>query len=79
MYDYGRLHLSFTTIRGILFCVAIAFWMLYFHEILFRSGKVQTRWIKKGLADLLLMLSIAIVTFLVFTLARGIPNHHRPH
>jgi hypothetical protein len=72
----AALHLSFTTIRGILFCVALAFWILYFHEALFRSGKVQTRWIKQGLANLLLMLSIAIVTILVFTLVTGLSTHH---
>ncbi len=59
------LHLSFTTIRGILFCVALSFWILYFHETFFRSGKVRMHWLKRGIADFLLMLSIAIVTFLV--------------
>jgi len=73
------LHLSFTTIRGILFCVALSFWILYFHEIWFRSGRVRMHWLKRGIADILLMLSIAIVTFLVITLISGLPSHHRPH
>jgi hypothetical protein len=70
------LHLSFTTIRGILFCVALAFWILYFREIWFRSGKVQMHWLKRGVADFLLLLSIAVVTFLVFTLVSAIPLHY---
>jgi hypothetical protein len=73
------LHLSFTTIRGILFCVALAFWVLYFREAFFRSGKIKMHWLKRGIADFLLMLSIAIVTFLLFTVVRGIPTHNRPH
>jgi hypothetical protein len=73
------LHLSFTTIRGILFCVAVAFWILYFREAFFRSGKIKMHWLKRGIADFLLMLSIAIVTFLVFTVVRGLPTHHRGH
>jgi hypothetical protein len=73
------LHLSFTAIRWSLFCVALSFWILYFHEVLFRSGRVRTHWVKKGLADFLLMLSIAIITFLVFTLISGLPSHHPPH
>ena len=73
------MHLSFTTIRGILFCVAVAFWILYFHEVFFRSGKIKMHWLKRGIADFLLMLSIAIVTFLVISLVSGLPIHYRPH
>jgi hypothetical protein len=71
VYDYVALHFTYTTVRIALACVALAFWILYFHEILFRSGRVRTQWLKKGLADLLLMLSIALVTFLIFTLMGG--------
>lgn len=79
MYDYEALHLTFTTVRIGLACVALAFWILYFHEILFRSGRVRTQWVKKGLADVLLMLSIALVTFLIFTLMGGFQfAPHRP-
>lgn len=77
MYDYFALHLTFTTVRLILLCVAVTFWMLYFHEVLFRSGRIQTQWLKKGLSDLLLVVSIAIVTFLVFSLVSGF--HPVPH
>ena len=77
MYDCFALHLTFTTIRIVLFCIAVTCWILYFHEVLFRSGRIRTRGLKKGLADVLLILSIAIVTFLVFTLANGI--HSGPH
>jgi hypothetical protein len=77
VYDYGALHLSFTTIRGILLCVAVSCWILYFHEVLFRSGRVRMRGVKRGLADILLMLSIAIVTFLIISLVSGLPSHHR--
>ncbi|MGA8492621.1 MAG: hypothetical protein WB711_19515 [Terriglobales bacterium] len=69
------LHLSFTAIRGILFCVALAFWMLYFHEVLVHSERVRTRWLKKGLANFLLLVSMAIVTFLLFTLVSSLPSH----
>jgi hypothetical protein len=79
VYDYEALHLTFTTVRIALACVALAFWILYFHEILFRSGRVRTQWVKKGLADVLLMLSIALVTFLIFTLMGGFQSApHRP-
>jgi len=77
VYDYLALHLTFTTIRIVLFCLAVTFWILYFHEVLFRSGRIRASGLKKGLADVLLVLSIAIVTFLVFTLANGI--HSGPH
>ncbi|HXM22613.1 MAG TPA: hypothetical protein VN948_15255 [Terriglobales bacterium] len=79
MYDYVALHHAYTTIRVVLFCVAVTFWILYFHEILFRSGRIRTQWLKKELANLLLMLSIAIVTFLVFSLLSGVHlTHYRP-
>jgi len=71
VYDYVALHLTYTIIRVVLFCVAVGFWILYFHETWFRSGKIQTHWLKKVLADLLLLLSIALVTFLVFSFMGG--------
>lgn len=77
MYDYVALHLTHTTIRLVLFSLAVVLWILYFHEVLFRSGKVRAHWLRKGLADFLLMLSIAIVTFLVFFLVSGFPIYHR--
>ena len=61
-----------------LFRVALAFWILYFREAFFRSGKIKMHWLLPGIADFLLMLSIAIV-FLVFTVVRGLPTHHRGH
>jgi len=77
VYDYVALH-AYTIIRVVLFCVAVTFWILYFHEVLFRSGRIRTPWLKKGLADLLLLLAIAIVTFLVLTvMSGGPPAHHR--
>ena len=70
MYHYGVLSLAYTVVRVVLFLVAAAFWILYFREI-FRSGGIRTRWLKQGLANLLLMLSIALVAFLVFTFMNG--------
>jgi hypothetical protein len=77
VYDYGALH-AYTNIRVILFCVAATFWILYFHEILFRSGRIQTQWLKKGLFDLLLILFIALVSSLFFVLLTDFhPTLHR--
>jgi len=77
VYDYLTLH-AYTIFRVVLFCVAVTFWVLYFHEVLFRSGRIRTQWLKKGLSDFLLLLAIAIVTFLVLTLmSGGPPAHHR--
>ena len=79
MYDYGALHLAYTTIRAVLFCVAVGFWILYFHEILFRSGRVRTQWLKKALSDIIILLCIAITTFLILVfiseLRTGNPRH----
>jgi hypothetical protein len=76
VYHYVALH-AYAILRAVLFCVALTFWILYFHEALFRSGRIRTQWLKQGLADLLLVLSIAIVTFLVFTLISGFHPTHR--
>jgi hypothetical protein len=77
VYDYGALH-AYTIIRIVLFCIAVTCWILYFHEVLFRSGRIRTQWLKKRLADLLLVLSIALITFLVFSLMSGFqPAHHK--
>lgn len=71
MYDYVALVMTYSIIRVILLGAAVALWILYFHETWFRSGRIQTHRLKNGLANLLLMLSIAVVTFLVFTLMNG--------
>lgn len=78
MYDYVTLH-AYTIFRGVLLGVAVSCWALYFREVLFRSGRIRTQWLKKTFADLLLLLAIAIATFLVLTLISGAPpSHHRP-
>jgi hypothetical protein len=77
VYDYVALH-AYTIIRIVLFCIAATCWILYFHEVLFRSGRIRTQWLKKRLADLLLVLSIALITFLVFSLMNGFqPAYHK--
>jgi hypothetical protein len=63
LYDYGGLDLAYIIFRGALFCCAVAFWILYSQEIWFMSGKIRPRGLKKGLAHLLLMLSIATFLF----------------
>jgi hypothetical protein len=55
VYHYVALYPTYTIVRGVLFCVAVTFWVLYLHEVLFRSGRIQTQWVKKGLADLALL------------------------
>jgi hypothetical protein len=78
VYHCVALYPAYTIVRGVLFCVAVTFWVLYFHEVLFRSGRIQTRWLKKGLADLALLLFIALVSSLVLLLLSGIQfMHHR--
>jgi len=78
VYDYVVLDLAYNSIRVVLFVVAITFWFLYFHEILFRSGRIRTQWLKKGLADLGLILVIGLVSSIVFLLLSGFhPGHSR--
>jgi hypothetical protein len=80
VYDQVALHPAYTVFRVVLFCVAVTCWILYFHEVLFRSGRIRTQWLKHGLANFLLVLSIAIVTFLMFSLLSGVHlSHYRPH
>jgi len=71
MYDCEALPLIYKTLRYASLAIAIALWTLYFHEILFRSGRIQMHWVKKRLTGLLLMLSIALVTFLIFSFVGG--------
>jgi hypothetical protein len=77
VYDYVALHITYTTIRAVLFCVAATCWILYFYEILFRSGRIRPQSVKKGLSDLLLILLIALVSSLFFILLSGFHPHHR--
>ena len=78
MYDYVALYPTYTIVRAVLFLVAAAFWILYFREILFRPGRIRTQWLKKGLADLALLLFIALVSSLFFLFLSGIQSsRHR--
>ena len=78
MYDYVALHFTYTSVRIGLFVVAATFWILYFHEVLFRSGRIQTQWLKKRLTDLALLLLIALVSSLFFLILSGVrPSHPR--
>lgn len=78
MYHYVALYSTYTIVRGGLFLIAATFWILYFHEILFRSGRIRTQWLKKGLADLALLLFIALVSSLFFLFLSGIQSgRHR--
>jgi hypothetical protein len=61
----------------VLFAIAAALWILYLHEILFRSGRIPTRWVKQTLADLALMLLIALVTILIITFMSAVEVHRR--
>jgi hypothetical protein len=78
VYDFLALNLALTTVRTALLCAALTLWVLYCHEALFRSRRIRVHSLKKGLADLLVVLSIALVTLLVFSLASGIHpiQHH---
>ena len=79
MYDYVALHLSYTIIRVVLFFVAAACWVVYFRETA-RSGRLRTHWLKKGLANFLIILSIAILTLLMFAFISGVhPSQHHSH
>jgi hypothetical protein len=77
VYDGVVLHGANNIAHVVLFCVAAGLWVLYLHEILFRSGKVQTHWVKRRLADLALMLLMALVTILIFSLVTGLQFQHR--
>ncbi len=78
MYYDVALYPTYKIVRISLFCVAITFWILYFREILFRSGKIQTQWLKKGLTNLAFLLLIAFVSSLFFLLLSGVQfiHHH---
>ena len=80
MYDYDVLHDINNITRLVLGCFTAATWMLYLHEILFRSEKIQThqtQWIKKRLGEVGLMLVVALVTILIFSLVTGLQVGHR--
>ena len=77
MYDGIVLHGATNITHVVLFCVAAGLWILYLHEVLFRSGKVQTYWVKRRLTDLVLMFLIALVTILIFSLITCIQFHHK--
>jgi hypothetical protein len=77
VYDGVVLHGTTNITHLVLFCIAAGLWILYLHEVLFRSGKVQTHWVKRRLADLVLMLVMALVTILIFTLVTGLQFQHR--
>jgi hypothetical protein len=78
VYHGVALYPTYTMVRGGLFLVAATFWVLYFHEILFRSGKIRTQWLKKRLAELALLLFIALVSSLFFLFLSGIQfSRHR--
>jgi hypothetical protein len=78
VYDYVVLHFTYTTVRIGLFVVAATFWILYFHEVLFRSGRIRTQWLKRRLTDLALLLLIALVSSLFFLILSGARPSH-PH
>lgn len=78
MYHYVALDFAYTIVRVVLFLIAATFWILYIHETLFRSGRIRTQWLKKGLADLALILFIGLVSSLIFMLVSGFHSgrHH---
>jgi len=69
------LQVAYSITHIVLFAVAATLWFLYFHEALFRSGRVKTHWLKKRLIDLLAVVFIAAVTFLIATVILGIHVH----
>ena len=77
MYDGLALHDMNNIVRVVLLCVAAGLWILYLHEVLFRSGKVKVHWVKRRLADLSLLLLMALVTVLMFALMTGVQFHHK--
>jgi hypothetical protein len=78
VYHYVALYPPYTIVRGGLFLVAATFWILYFHEILFRSGRIRAQWLKKRLAELALLLFIALISSLFFLFLSGIQySRHR--
>lgn len=79
MYHYVALDSAYTIVRVTLSVVAAAFWILYFREILFKSGRLRRPWLRKELVTVLLMLSIALVTFFVFTIVSGFHSPLHTH
>ena len=77
MYDYHVLHGINNITRLVLGIVTGLLWLLYFHDILFRSGRIEGRWIKKRLSEVGLMLVVALVTILIFSLITGLQFGHR--
>jgi len=77
VYDGIVLHWNNNITHLVLFCIAAGLWVLYLHEVLFRSGKVKVHWVKRRLADLGLMLLMALVAILLFTFISGLPVQHK--
>jgi hypothetical protein len=75
VYHYDVLHQAHIIVRLILGCLAASLWILFLREILFKSGRVQTHWVKRRLLDLLVMLSIAVVTVVFALIVGGITSH----
>ena len=65
VYDGLDLHRAHDITLIVLACVAAAAWLLYLYLVLFRSGKTRTHWLKRRLADLVVVASIALIGFLV--------------
>lgn len=65
VYDVLALHRVHDITLIVLACVAAAAWLLYLYLVLFRSGKTRTNWLKRRLGDLLVVVSIALIGFLV--------------
>jgi len=80
VYYCGALPLAYTTARYASLGIALTLWLLYFHEILIRSGRVRIGWLRQRLTDVLLMLSIALFTLLIFTIMGSFTSTlHRSH
>jgi len=77
VYHYVALDSAYKIVRAVLCVVAATFWILYFRETLFRSGRIHTQWLKKALANLLVVLSIALVTVLILSFVSGFPHRSR--
>jgi len=75
VYDVLALHRAHDITLIVLACIAAAAWLLYLYLLLFRAGKSRTDWLKKRLADLLVVVSIALIGFLVSFLLSLLRSH----
>jgi len=59
------LHAAYIATLIALASLAATCWLIYFYQVLFRSGRIPLLWVKRGFTDLGVVLLIALGVFLI--------------